>query len=380
MDAEQIARLVDAKAPESLRLEFKRDLPTDSKEFARDVCAMANASGGTILFGISEKKGCADTITGVDGTDIDAEILRLTDILRAGIEPRLLRFSFYSAKLADKTVLALTVQQSMVRPHWVIVGGDRRFYVRHNSGKSPMSLDEIRESFIYGSSMIDRASTWRQERLIGLKQEVQSPCLDNDAIWFAVHICPLTAFSLTSPRFDPQTQYKGGDAELRTVFDGGGGKPTFDGWRIEVTHRDTKRPIDTLQVLRDFRMEVVFQAGQRSEKLGTNVLWAGENEKVLLAWLERFKRWASVYSFPYPALVFVTALNTGGSIIPGRYERHDRSTAAIMPLQPVLLENEDFDGPPSLREALDHLYQSYGFASCPHFDAAGQWKPRRFDG
>ncbi|MEZ6022570.1 MAG: ATP-binding protein [Hyphomonadaceae bacterium] len=42
-------------------LEYKRDPPKDNKEFCKDVCSMANASGGTILFRIREA-GCADAL------------------------------------------------------------------------------------------------------------------------------------------------------------------------------------------------------------------------------------------------------------------------------------------------------------------------------
>ena len=47
--------------------EDKKDI-FDSKiaEFRNDICSFANAEGGYLIFGISEKNGCAEKIIGVD--------------------------------------------------------------------------------------------------------------------------------------------------------------------------------------------------------------------------------------------------------------------------------------------------------------------------
>lgn len=196
-------------------------------------------------------------------------------------------------------------------------------------------------------------------------------------VWLAMHVCPLVAFSAWSPRFDPQSQFASSEFELRTVYDNGGGKVTFDGWLVEGYDRDTKRPVDIVRVYRDFRLEITFRAGERREKHGgVNVLYAGSNEKEILDWLKRFQRWADHNKFPFPALVFLTVINAGGSVILGRYGDMDRATGNLLPLQPSLLETVAFDPSTCLRASYDHLYQSYGFASCPHFDAGGKWKPR----
>lgn len=68
MEAEQIMELVRAHQAEHLHLEFKRDAPSnnsDKEEFLKDVTAMANAEGGTIIFGIDEEKNQASELVGV---------------------------------------------------------------------------------------------------------------------------------------------------------------------------------------------------------------------------------------------------------------------------------------------------------------------------
>jgi predicted HTH transcriptional regulator len=64
LDRAFVEQLIAAELPEDQELEYKRDLPrpkqaketkTDPlEEFAKDVSAMANASGGVLLFGIEE--------------------------------------------------------------------------------------------------------------------------------------------------------------------------------------------------------------------------------------------------------------------------------------------------------------------------------------
>ena len=58
---EDIEALIANAASESTTLEFKRDLPggTDDakREFLADISALANTSGGDLLYGIEEQDG-----------------------------------------------------------------------------------------------------------------------------------------------------------------------------------------------------------------------------------------------------------------------------------------------------------------------------------
>ena len=79
--------------PESQTLDFKRELPGPSSrfthEFLKDVCAFANADGGDLVYGIAERNGVADAITPITNSGPDEVSRRLTQMLDAGIEPRL---------------------------------------------------------------------------------------------------------------------------------------------------------------------------------------------------------------------------------------------------------------------------------------------------
>ena len=111
--AQHIIDLVAEDVPEDTRLDYKQELPARGpswkrsrnrdearREFLNDVCAMANTSGGWLVYGVSEKKGPDKRPTGhpkahlgvSDHHGLDSERLRLEDDVRRYITPRLSGF------------------------------------------------------------------------------------------------------------------------------------------------------------------------------------------------------------------------------------------------------------------------------------------------
>jgi predicted HTH transcriptional regulator len=64
----------------------------DRREFLADVSAFANGAGGDIVYGITEQEGVADAAPGITLADADQEKLRLADLIRSALEPRLSNF------------------------------------------------------------------------------------------------------------------------------------------------------------------------------------------------------------------------------------------------------------------------------------------------
>jgi predicted HTH transcriptional regulator len=66
-----ILRLVDDKTSERKRLEYKEKLTIDTldqkAEFLADISSFANASGGNIIFGVSDERDENGNATGVPG-------------------------------------------------------------------------------------------------------------------------------------------------------------------------------------------------------------------------------------------------------------------------------------------------------------------------
>ncbi|MFZ5728666.1 MAG: helix-turn-helix domain-containing protein [Pseudomonadota bacterium] len=152
VSARDITALVDARTPEDRTLEFKRELPgsspDDIKEFLADATSFANTQGGDILFGIDDRDGVAAAVRGLAGDRIDDEILRLENLLRDGVEPRLSGARFAWIEVApDRGVLLLRISSSLAAPHRVKFRNSARFHARNSRGKYEMDTFELRQAF-----------------------------------------------------------------------------------------------------------------------------------------------------------------------------------------------------------------------------------------
>lgn len=156
-----VEALVAAARPEDRRIEFKRDLPAGSdagkKEFLADISSLANTLGGDLIFGIVETAGVASAVLGVSPADADAEILRLENLVRDGIQPRII--GLRSVFLPDAVVggaLVVRVPQSLQAPHRVVFQNWGKFFNRSSRGKSEMDVLELREAFIGSDNVLSR--------------------------------------------------------------------------------------------------------------------------------------------------------------------------------------------------------------------------------
>lgn len=90
-----LTELVEGQVPEGLLLEYKAIVyDNDDKgrsEAIKDISAFANALGGHLVLGISEKpKGLPSRLNGLGkDVDIDTEIRRLESLAQTSIEPRI---------------------------------------------------------------------------------------------------------------------------------------------------------------------------------------------------------------------------------------------------------------------------------------------------
>jgi hypothetical protein len=188
-------------------LEFKRDLPgggDDAKrEFLADVSALANTSGGDLLYGVEEDNGCASTITGIAPDDVDAEILRLENILNSGLEPRI-RHSHLVIQCPTGTVLLFRIEKSWNAPHRVIFKGYDKFFARTGTGKYPLDVQQLRRAFVENSSVAERIRNFRTDRLANIIAG-STPVPTARGSKLVIHLLPFDAF-LSKPQFDLRGQ------------------------------------------------------------------------------------------------------------------------------------------------------------------------------
>lgn len=90
-----LQQLVDDAAPENQHRDYKRELPSNwdneaKKRFVADLIAMANSTGGDVIYGIDEDSdACAKALVPqLHANGIDAEVRRMQDFAMEYVELR----------------------------------------------------------------------------------------------------------------------------------------------------------------------------------------------------------------------------------------------------------------------------------------------------
>ena len=165
-----LKELVEGQVPEGLRLDFKLTVygksDADKKELLKDFSALANSHGGHLVLGVEENGGIATNIVGLGGVDTDAEILRMEQLTRSGLEPPVQSVRMKAVPLeSGRHVIIIRVPKSWNPPHRVIAQGVNRFYARHSAGVHEPSIEELRTLFVQSASELKQARKFRAERL-----------------------------------------------------------------------------------------------------------------------------------------------------------------------------------------------------------------------
>lgn len=196
-----LQELVATQVPEGLRLEYKREpygnSDAEKREALKDVSAFANAHGGHLVVGIEARDGLPVALQGV-ALNADDGILRLEQLIRSGIEPRILNVRSKAIRLRNSnTALLLRIPRSWNVPHRVSAQNSNRFWVRNSNGVHEASMDELRSFFTETASAFDRVRRFRDERIgVITSGRGPRPLVANGRL--IVHIVPLSATATSS--------------------------------------------------------------------------------------------------------------------------------------------------------------------------------------
>lgn len=163
-----VLKLLSDGINELKTLDYKRQQvgpkDPDKKEFFADVSSFANASGGDLIFGVEEAEGAPTKIVGLGPIDTDAEILRLENMLRSGIEPRIHGIQTEPIDVPGHgLVMVMRIPRSWASPHMLKESG--RFFSRTSRGKYPLDVQEIRSAFLLSENISDRVRKFRMDRI-----------------------------------------------------------------------------------------------------------------------------------------------------------------------------------------------------------------------
>ena len=155
-------------------------------EFRNDVCSFANADGGDIIVGISEKNGLAASINPICIDNIDKFELDLRNTLLP-IQPVMPSVDFAFIRLGNGGyVVIVHIEKGILKPYLTIEDQTVfRFFVRRGNRKESMSYSEISNYFLHAATFAAEVKRFRAERISELLE-------DNSGMFGVVHVIPVT--------------------------------------------------------------------------------------------------------------------------------------------------------------------------------------------
>lgn len=385
--AADIQRLVADRTPEGRSIEFKRDLPgtrdSDRKEFLADVSSFANALGGDLIFGVEEKDGVAAAADGLTVSNIDAEVLRLDEMLRSGISPRIVGCqTLVVPGLTKGPAVVVRIPRSWNGPHAVSFQQDFRFYSRSTNGKFRMDASDVRDAVLAAGSVEQRIRLFRSERVARIvADETPVPLTGTKRI--AIHLVPFAAFG-SRPAVDLLKVAERSELMQPFYAEGGWSAPTFniDGLYTNAGAGNAEN-YSYLQIDRAGRIEAAesWMIPSIDPARYPDSIPSGRFPMELFETVARGLRLYEVLDVPAPYAVMVSILGAKGVVL-GLDVFRLRS-----PLRPldrdalflpeVIINDRPVDVPAVMRPLLDALWQSFGMKACTEYDEHGAWNPRR---
>ena len=204
IDQSHLQRLIDGQAAESREIDYKSQTyggsDKERAEFLADISSFANAVGGDLIIGMAATSGAPTAFTPFTG-DFDAECLRLENMARTGLEPRISNLQLKSISLKNGgCVIVIRVPRSFNPPHRIVFQGKNRFCARSSAGKYDLNVDELRSLFTLAPQLSEKIRQFRAERIAKIVAR-DLPVTLLDSCCFALHVIPFAAFDIRKPSF-----------------------------------------------------------------------------------------------------------------------------------------------------------------------------------
>lgn len=201
VEEKHLRALIAAGAAESRSIDYKRTIygnaHADYSEFLADVSSFGNTGGGDVVLGMDASNGIPTEITPLT-MPMDAEVLRLEQVARGGLQPRIANFSLHVVPIqGGGNVLILRIPRSYNAPHRIIRQNSNRFWARSAAGKYEPDVNELRTLFNAGPQLADRIRNFRLDRIAKIAAGQAHVQLMNRGS-LILQIIPLSAFDVNS--------------------------------------------------------------------------------------------------------------------------------------------------------------------------------------
>ena len=379
--------LADAVS-EGRQLDYKEQLTggsdDDKREFLSDVTSFANAAGGDIIYGIRERRdaqgkatGEPEAIVGIPGLNLDAERLRLENLIRDGIAPRTAGIVFHPiSRDPNAPCLLLRIPRSWSGPHMVTFKNYSRFFSRNSGGKYQLDVGEIRAGFFAAETAQQRIRAFRAER-IGRILANETPIRVGDGPKLIFHALPLGSTTDAWTRF-LTIQERDIPGLLQPI----GGHPrtwrfNLDGFVVHTLREDQGQDC-YIQLFRDGGIETVSQ-GVIVPVQGMGGFNGVNIESELIVGGGRLARFWNRIELRPPMMLAITLTGVRGMKIlqfSGCHMEEGTFDTDVVMIPEIIVDDLLVAPDLMLRPLLDHLWQAGGWPASPYYRADGHWRER----
>ena len=368
--------LIEDGVKEGYSIEYKQALPgnsdDDKKEFLADITSLANARGGYLIYGISEERdaqghttGIPEAIPGCSVPNSDAELRRLENITRDGIEPRIIGTRLKAIPASDgKYVLVYYIPKSLYGPHVSTFKGVLRFHSRNAAGKYPLSVSEIRTAFLHAHQRIDQIRQFRINRRAQIVAG-ETPSATGNGAKIILHLVPLEPELEINPsrvyeiKSDMPPLNCGGSCSSKFNFDG------------LVTYNTSANAYALC--FRNGTIETVCGEllSLRDEKIIPSLSFEQEIRAAIL----RLLLFQEKLSIPPPIAILLTLTGVRGfkMALPSGYIKKpdpiDRDSLVI----PEIISEGYAPADQIIKPMFDSIWNASAWPHSPYFNEAGNW-------
>jgi hypothetical protein len=381
-----LQRLIATQAPESVYIDYKEITYGPSgdqhREFLADISSFANTVGGDLIIGMTEASGIPTGFKPFPDYP-DAELRRLDDMARTGLQPRISNLQTRAVPAPGGYVIVVRIPRSYTQPHRVIHSNSNRFWAR--SSASPKryepNVEELRRIFNEAPLIADRIRAFRTDRLVKIAAQ-ETPITLAGSCLLALHIIPYssvgigTALSVAELESDwrrfPPLGRPYSHAVRRHV--------NFDGFVVLANPQDSGKYAAYAQVFRSGIVEAVSTIERRNRN---GPVFASDVDKYCVASAKAYINALTKFGTGYPIAVIASLLGVKGRSLesgvdnlypPYGEQQIDRDqlhfTECVVESSPATYS----ECAAGLRRLIEQIWNSAGFADQQSINDNGVWQ------
>lgn len=387
-----ITALIARGIREDRTLDFKRTLELSDSgrlDLLKDVTAMANAAGGTLLYGAAEGDGDdAGQIARIEPMQLrlDETELAITNLLRDNVDERIYGVLHRGIPVTGGFAYVIRVPASPRAPHMITLKSNRpRFYMRATTSNDPMNAAQIKEVALRSTSAAELARQFISDRLDAVRKlPATAPAGP------ALHRARSAALFHAVPLFPPSGGLELGSQTVRAlvghIFPFGRTFPGQLRWALEGLYNETARSHDArrqwLLLSRNGAIEGGIRPALESVQFYEDQSFFGvfQMERSTIACCNQVKILIDAGLIAAPIALAVSLLGVNGSLLGGRAEFVNGDPRSFMHpevvIEPIIVNDWESELPAALRRLFDVMWQAWGIAQSESYDQQGVWHPR----